>query len=179
MKADKDALTPRGFLFLFLPLLAVKLSMGGWEEKEKHVENAGEGNEGSEVYRFPSLLKSLILPTPSLRDGGRETLETVWPSFFSFFCTLLVLNDFLTSVNFYGGYAADKVKIRFLRLHQLTEAIRFSLLNFHNCKCYETFFFRSSTKKVRLRLRGLEWLLKSYRNELDWPREPETRLYGE
>ena len=58
--------------------------MGGWEEKEKYVENAGEGNEGSEVYRFPSLLKSLILPTPSLRDGGRETLETVWPSFFFF-----------------------------------------------------------------------------------------------
>ena len=44
-------------------------------------------------------------------------------------------------MNFCGGYAADKVKIRFLRLHQLTEAIRFSLLNFHNCKGYETFFF--------------------------------------
>ena len=61
--------------------------MGGWEEKEKHVENAGEENEGSEIYRFPALLKSLILTTPSLRDGGRETLGTVWPSFFLFLHT--------------------------------------------------------------------------------------------
>ena len=73
-----------GFSLPFFTIVSGK-TIHGWVRGKRKARREREGNEGSEVYLFPSLLKSLILPTPSLRDGGRETLETVWPSFLVFF----------------------------------------------------------------------------------------------